>query len=181
MCSAKEAHYFLEGYLQPPCFCTGQALRQVLQILLLASRQFTRFLGAKAQISPVGPCYQNEKVRDKNRLTYLSRFLSFLLSSSRCLNFMSLLRSASMLWLTALAPPVVYDEVWAAPATTWSPPVAPLIAPVRMEPAPPEELFIRVESIDSSFVRTAARMTFLMRFNSVVKVKRASLELFSKF
>lgn len=71
-----------------------------------------------------------------------------------------------MLWL---------DELCDAIEAICSPfPVAPFKAPVRIELAPVVSLLILVESIDSSLVRTAASMTFLIRLSSVVNVKSAS-------
>ena len=95
-------------------------------------------------------------------MTYFSRFLSFLLSSSRCLNFMRRLRRLSMFWFdpfafaTELFPPACYWEF------------------------PPSLLFILVESTSPSG-NTAASNTFLILLSSVVKVTRASLELLRRF
>ena len=61
------------------------------------------------------------------------------------------------------------------------PPILLLGLAIFIEFTPPEfSLFILDESIESS-LRTAAKITFLIRFSSVVKVSKASLELFSKF
>ena len=107
-------------------------------------------------------------------VTYLSKFFNFLLSSSRCLNFIRRFRRASMLWFVLTWP------VRCGAAMSAAGPLPALLAAVFIELAPPISLFIRVESMVSS-VTTAAKITFLIRFSSVVKVKSASFELFNKF
>ena len=59
-------------------------------------------------------------------------------------------------------------------------PMAPAPAPVLRDVGPSLPSLV-ASMADSSDVSTAATITFLIRFSSLVKVKSASLELFSKF
>ena len=164
MCSASGWYCLkqlnLDALLPLLCSCTGPILRLALQTLPEEFQLSTAFLAWAIQTSPID--LYKQIIQIKPISAYFSKFFSFLLSSSRCLNFISLFSSASIFWFD---PPALPPE---------------LLAAACCYDAPPSLLFILVESTSPSG-RTAAKRTFLILFNSVVNVTNASLELLSSY
>ena len=127
-------------YLRPSC--TEPAPRLDLRILCEASRRWTEFLIEGVLTFPISPL---KFIKSDD--TYFSKFLSFLLSSSRCLNFISFLRRRSMLpWLIDKV--MLFWELW--------------------RPSPDSAFY------SFSSIATAAKRIFLIRLSSCTKVIRAS-------